>query len=51
MTIKWAVGCFWHRRLACGSVRAIAGPRTSSRTFWCGKPGNLDKMHSAMNPG
>ncbi len=42
------MGYLWHRRLACGSVRWIAGPKTGSRTFG---HGNLGKLCGIMSPG
>ena len=41
----------WHRRLACGSIRAIAGPKTGFRAFGYGKIGNLGKLCGIVTPG
>lgn len=46
-----AVAYLWHRRLACGSIRVIAGPKNGSRTFGYGKLGNSVKLYVIMSPG
>ena len=38
---KLAAGYLWHRRLACGLVRAIAGPKSCFRTFGLDKSGRF----------
>ncbi len=48
---RLAARYLWHRRLACGTIRAIAGPKTGFRTFGYGKLGNLDKLCGIMALG
>ena len=50
MPIKWAVGFFWRRRLACEPARAIADPRIGFRTLGFSKLGNLDRLYGSMIP-